>query len=331
MPLPLNLLKWMGSNGPAVLFFGVLVGLVFPSLADFAHPYMATGVWLFTFGVFAKTNLAEFRSSARHPAGTACALVAAVIVAPLIAALCASAMGFPLDLAAGIALATAAPPSGAAMVAMLGLEVSLAVFVMIVAVMLSPVTLPWLVGALGVDVPIDSWALAERLAWLTIPPALAAFALKRTAPGFVHRNTMAATGMASLGLLIVALGAMRGIQTMVLASPWQAAGYLALAFALNLGLQALGSIITKAAFKMNTRDALTMGLCFGNRNISLVSAAAAPFLSSHPDSALFMAMSFLPIFILPQLQTLWMNESDKRRQDQNLPLSSGRVLPTTEN
>ena len=72
-------------------------------------------------------------------------------------------------------------------------------------------------------------------------------------------------------------------------------------------------------------------LCFGNRNISLVSAAAAPFLSSHPDSALFMAMSFLPIFILPQLQTLWMNESDKRRQGQNLPLSSGRVLPTTEN
>ena len=310
-------LRWIGTNGPAVLFFGSLLGLCFPVAADWMHPFMGIGVWMFTFGAFAKTNFEEFRASTRHPAALGLAVVGSIILAPLIASALSTAFGFSPELSAGLALAAAAPPSGAAVVAMLGLDVSLAVFLMVVAVLLSPLTLPWLASAFGVAVNVDTAALAFRIAWLTLPPAVLAFSLKRAVPSFVNRNGVAATGMASLGLLVVAMGAMKGIQSRALAEPAQAAEYLALAFAFNLLLQGVGLAVSRLLAKLGRRDALTMGVCYGNRNVSLASVAASGFLATHQASALYMAMSFLPIFILPQLQTLWSTMAKRSRNSDN--------------
>jgi hypothetical protein len=46
-------------------------------------------------------------------------------------------------------------------------------------------------------------------------------------------------------------------------------------------------------------DALTVGLISGNRNVTLVWAAAAPALALQPEVELFVAMSVFPIFMLP--------------------------------
>lgn len=321
----MNTLRWMGTNGPAVLFFGSLVGLCFPLAADWMQPCMSIGVWMFTFGAFAKTNFAEFRASTRHPAALGFAIVGSIVLAPLIASALSTAFGFSPELSAGLALAAAAPPSGAAVVAMLGLDVSLAVFLMVFAVLLSPLTFPWLASAFGVAVNVDPTALASRIAWLTLPPAVLAFSLKCAVPKFVNRNGIAATGMASLGLLVVAMGAMKGIQSKVLADPAEAAEYLALAFAFNLLLQGVGLVASRLFAKLGRRDALTMGVCYGNRNVSLASVAASDFLVAHQASALYVAMSFLPIFILPQLQTLWFAMAKRTGNSNNTHTSPATI------
>lgn len=104
------------------------------------------------------------------------------------------------------------------------------------------------------------------------------------------------TGIAVLGLLLVAIGAMRGMHEQIAAAPSRAVLFLGLAFLLNAGLQIVGALLFAG---LERRRALTVGLVSGNRNITLVWAAAAPVLADEAVVELFLAMSVFPIFMLP--------------------------------
>ena len=99
-----------------------------------------------------------------------------------------------------------------------------------------------------------------------------------------------------LGLILVAVGAMRGMQGHISAAPAEAAALLGVAFLANAGFQAAGALLFAG---LERSRALTVGLVSGNRNVTLVWAAAAPALAGHPGVELFLAMSVFPIFILP--------------------------------
>jgi BASS family bile acid:Na+ symporter len=138
--------------------------------------------------------------------------------------------------------------------------------------------------------------MSLRLGAIVGGAALAAWLLRRHAGRWVAGNPNAMTGIAVLGLLLVAVGAMRGMREEVAAAPGQAVLLLGLAFLANAALQAVGALLFAA---LERRRALTVGLVSGNRNITLVWAAAAPFLAGHPGVELFLAMSVFPIFMLP--------------------------------
>ena len=71
---------------------------------------------------------------------------------------------------------------------------------------------------------------------------------------------------------------------------------LGLAFAINIGLQVLGTLIFA---RLDATTALGIGLVSGNRNVTLAWAAAGVGLA--PETELFLAMSVFPIFMLPAL------------------------------
>jgi BASS family bile acid:Na+ symporter len=100
-----------------------------------------------------------------------------------------------------------------------------------------------------------------------------------------------------VGLILVAIGAMRGMQRLILADLGYAATLLAIAFLGNAGMQILGALLFCG---VDRQRALTVGLVSGNhRNNTLVWAAAALFVATHAEVGLFLAMSVFPIFILP--------------------------------
>ena len=101
--------------------------------------------------------------------------------------------------------------------------------------------------------------------------ALSAALLRRFAGGFVRGNPQVMTGIAVAGLLLVAVAAMRGMQPRLLADPGGVAVMLAVAFAINIALQALGTLLFLRA---GAAEALTAGLVSGNRNVTLAWAAA---------------------------------------------------------
>jgi ACR3 family arsenite transporter len=98
------------------------------------------------------------------------------------------------------------------------------------------------------------------------------------------------------GLLLVAVAAMRGMQPRLLADPGGVAVVLAVAFGINVALQALGTLLFAWA---GAAEALTAGLVGGNRNVTLAWAAAGMGLPAETELAL--AMCVFPIFMLPAL------------------------------
>jgi BASS family bile acid:Na+ symporter len=296
---PSALLARAGRNGPVLLCGGVLIGLIAPALADLTRPLMGVAVFVFTLGAFLKVDGAAFRAELAGRRSTLAILAWCTFGVPALAyALVAIVRPAP-DLVLGLLLCSLAPPVGsaAAIAAMLGLGAPLALLASVAATLAAPFYLPPLAAALaGAELSIDPVAMSLRLGAIVGGAALVAWLLRRHAGRWVAGNPNAMTGIAVLGLLLVAIGAMRGMREEIAAAPAHAVLLLALAFAANAGLQATGALLFAA---LERRRALTVGLVSGNRNITLVWAAAAPFLADRPAVELFLAMSVFPIFMLP--------------------------------
>jgi len=300
MPAASRLLALAGRNGPALLFFGVLVGLVAPALAEAAKPLKDIAVFCFTLGAFLKVDLAAFReevASAPARRNLLVLLWVALGVPVAGAGLAASVAGSSPDLAQGILLASAAPAvaSAPAIAAMLGLSAPFALFATLASTFAAPVLMPALLAALGgPHAAIDPFAMAERLAVIVGGAAVAAWALRRFAGGFVKANPHAMTGVAVVALLVFAVGAMAGMQALFLRDPGLVARDLLLAFAVNAALQGIGLGLF---WGIGARGAATVGLVSGNRNVGLAWAAAGAGLPLGTE--VFLAMSVLPIFMMP--------------------------------
>jgi predicted Na+-dependent transporter len=304
-----DLLTLAGRHGPLFLLAGVLLGLAAAPLADAARPLMGVAVFTFTLGAFLKVDGAAFRRETARPAWIAVALAWTTLGVPLCMLGLVRLVGPEPGLAGGMTLAALAPPvaSVAAIAAMLGLSAPVALIASVSATVLSPFYLPPLASLFaGYDLQIDADAMALRLASIVGGAALVAAVLRRHAGRLVADNPHAITGIAVIGLVVVGIGAMSGIQDLILDRPAKVARYLVLAFAVNAGFQAVGAALFWPAGR---ERALSVGLVSGNRSVTLVWAAAGPSLAGAPDVELFLAASVFPIFMLPALSRrpiVWM-------------------------
>jgi BASS family bile acid:Na+ symporter len=294
-----RLLDFAGRNGPLILLFGVLTGLVLPPLAELARPLMGLAVFCFTLGAFLKVDGPAFRAETARPVLLGLVLLWATFGVPLLVVLLGRLFGTADDMAQGLVLATLAPPVGsaAAVAVMLGLSAPIALIASVVATALAPISLPLLAAwAGGPQLSIDPWHMMWTLLLIVGGAALSAALLRRFAGGFVRGNPQVMTGIAVAGLLLVAVAAMRGMQPRLLADPGGVAEVLAIAFGINVALQGLGTLLFVWA---GAAEALTAGLVSGNRNVTLAWAAAGMGLPAETELAL--AMCVFPIFMLPAL------------------------------
>ncbi|MGG5820042.1 hypothetical protein [Falsiroseomonas sp. HW251] len=293
------LLARAGRNGPVLLCGGVLIGLITPALADAARPLMGVAVFVFTLGAFLKVDGTVFRQEAADRQTIFLIVAWSTFGVPLLAYVLVQALRPGPDIALGLLLCTLAPPVGsaAAIAAMLGLSAPLALLATIAATLAAPLYLPPLAATLaGAELAIDPLTMSLRLAAIIGGAGLTSWLLRRYAGRWVAENPNAMTGIAVLGLLLVAIGAMGGMREQIVAGPARALLQLVLAFLVNVALQVVGALLFAG---LERRRALTVGLVSGNRNITLVWAAAAPFLAHQPGVELYLAMSVFPIFMLP--------------------------------
>ena len=295
-------LNWAGRNGPLLLFAGVLVGLVAPSLAHAARPLFGFAVFVFTLGAFLKVDLVSFRVELQQRSWIAVVLLWTTFGVPLVMFVLVRLLQPETALAQAMMLCMLAPPVGsaAAIAAMLGLSAPLALLATVSAMLLSPLYLPLLATWLGsYQLQIDPLAMMQRLLVIVGGAGVCATLLHRHARNFIAQNPHAMTGISVFGLILVAVGAMRGMQNYFLVNPREVLSYLMLAFVMNVGFQAMGAALFSFAGPVR---ALTIGLVSGNRSVTLAWAAAGSSLAGNQQVELYLAMSVFPIFMLPLLE-----------------------------
>lgn len=296
-----SILVWLGRHGSRLIALGVLLGLTVPPLASLMRPLLiVTIVGPFLIALI-RLDWRRLGRQLGRPAETGLMVAWLLLLSPLLVHAAILPLGLPPAIHAGIVLmATAAPLMASGNLAfMLGLDAALAVVVTLCATALMPFTLPPIaLHLLGVELDMAVGELMLRLGAVVGGCFAVAWVLRRLLPaGFTERHAEPLDGLAVLGLLLFGVAIMDGVTALILERPWFVLSCALAIYALNLCLQAFGALL----FVWRPRaEALTLGLCSGNRNLGLLLAALADEASA--ELFVFVAVAQLPIYTLPALQ-----------------------------
>jgi len=304
MPPLASGLGWIGRQASPLFCLGVFLGVLVPPLAGLLEPLILPAILLPFVIALLRLEPGALLAHGRRP-GLALALVAwSLLGSPLVvtAALALLPVGPEAGLAALLITTAACAPlmASPALALLLGLDVALALVVVVPATLLVPFTVPplafWLAG-LEIDLPPA--ALALRLAAIVLGSALLAALLRRLlGAARLARGAPVLDGLAVLGFLVFAVGVMDGFTLTALAEPGLVLVIVLAAFALNVGLQALTCLVVLPLGPW--RLALTAGLVAGNNNIGLLLAS---LVDTAPRLMLvYVAAAQFPIYLLPVLQ-----------------------------
>ncbi|MDH2344008.1 MULTISPECIES: hypothetical protein [unclassified Bradyrhizobium] len=283
-------------RGPTLLALGVLIGLVFPALADLARPLMSTTIFLIVLGTLLRIDSQAVVVALRRPSLSILLPAVVMVACPLVIGVAGHALNLAPELALAIVLAVSAPPSSgtAAVARMLGLDGAVPLVVTVLSMVLAPVTVPLLAGWFG-GLEISAFELAMRLALLIGSAEGIAFLLRRRAAPVLAAHGGVVDGIIVAALLVFAVATMSGIRAQIAVDLQAATLYFALAFACNIALQAAGAAVLPGTFAQR----LTVGLILGNRNVGLVWSALGA--AASPRMALYFAATQFPIYLLPRL------------------------------
>jgi hypothetical protein len=292
-----RILSTLGGQGPTLLVISLCAGLLISPLAHIGYDLLPLSAFLLTLGSFLTAGLAPSEAGIRLPL-MAVVLVWVGLALPLAAAVLLSSLPLDPALRAGVLLSLLAPPVGsaAAIAGMLGLRPRLALLVSIALTLLAPISIPCFATLLGLGVAFDMGALAIRLFSIIGAAGMVAFPAiwfhRHLTP--VLPDQRAATGIAVIGLIIVGLATSRGIRAQWTSNALRFDMMLVAAIVANFGLCALATLTFA---RLGLQTAGTIGLVTGNRNVTLVWAAASFGLP--PLAEGYVAACVIPVLALP--------------------------------
>lgn len=296
-----RLFAFLVRHGPKLLAVSILIGLALPALAAWVWPALTVLVWGMLFFSILRIDWLNVVHHARRPILLIGAVAWLMIGLPFLVWLLVYGLDFTPGLTAALVLVASSPPliASAAFALLVGLDSALALLLMIIGTLSVPFTAPMIaLEFLGLDLGVGVTEMMLRLAAF-IGSCLGAAMLTRRLAG-IRRLADAKTkleGTLVILLAVFAIGVMSGVTDRFLAAPGHVLFVAAIAFLANVGFQALAA----AAFAWIGRlDALTIGLCAGNRNLAIIIAVLPGGID--PDILLYFAMMQFPIYLLPVAQ-----------------------------
>jgi len=289
-------LAWAALHGRLVLVAGLAGGLLLPALAQAMAPHLP---WMVAVLLF----LSAFRIGHRETLGQL-RLIGRSMGALLVLQLGLPVTAFGLFYLAGLAesgaavavvLMLAAPPiTGAPNFTILaGEDPAPAMRLLILGTAAFPATA--LVGfallpTVGGGVQAAGGLMLKVMGAVAIGFAARAVILPRPTPA----QTRSLDGLGVVALAIIVIGLMAGIGPLLQTDLTALAGWLALAFAANFGLQAAGFAATRG--RLAAPDRAAFGIIAGNRNIAL-------FLIALPPETIAILLPFIGAYQVPMYLT----------------------------
>jgi len=298
--MPVRFLLTLARHARPVLAGGIFAGLLLPDLAALLRPLMEAAVVTSLSLSMLRIDWPAILAYGRQPARAGVALGWILLGAPALTLAAVTALGVPAGLAAALVFAAAAPPVTAspAFALLLGLDAALALVVLVIGTALLPLTLgPVAFWLLDLELSIGLGPFLLRVAiFIGLPFLISAISRRFIRRDWLDARATEINGSIVLALVVFAVAIMDGVTARLLADPWTVASFAGVAFVLNFALQALG---TAAFFWMGRRQALTMGLASGYRNMAIMLVLTAGI--AGPDMWLYVAMAQFPMYILPML------------------------------
>lgn len=296
-------LAWLGRRGTTAVAASLFVAMLAPPLSQLARPLLTPSIVALLIVAFLRVDTAAFAAIARRPAALAAATGWIMLAVPVATGAALSAAGgfenWP-GLALALMLMSCAPPvmSAPAFAALLGLDRSFSLALLVACMALTPLTAPVLARFYAGDgLPLSSAGLALRLALLLGGSGLAALALRaRLGDARIARARAELDGLNVIMLFVFALALMDGVARRLFADPAFVLALAGLSFAIAGGLLAASRLALAAA---GAERAMTAGLACGNRNMGLMLAALG---AGVPETTwLWFAVAQFPIYLMPAL------------------------------
>jgi BASS family bile acid:Na+ symporter len=303
LALPRSLLAFIGRHSAAAFGLSIFLGLALPQLAAALRPFIPISIFCFIVLSFARANMAGIRLVWSRPGRLGIALLWSTLVPPAIGFLAIQALGGALldpGIRLAIALMAAAPPLMASPVfaAVLGFENSLALSILVLGMIATPLTAPAFASILaGAHVPLEPLELAIRLAVFIGGGILVGIAVRHVV-GTVRLSSAKheLDGFNVVLFFLFAIAAMDGVIVATLEDPAMIAGF----FVLSTLLAAIGffaSYLAMRPFGFNDQFSYSIGI--GLRNMGLL---IAPIISLVPKTTfLYFAIAQVPIYLAPIL------------------------------
>jgi BASS family bile acid:Na+ symporter len=297
-------LAWLGRQGTRAVAATIFLGLAIPQLSDLLRPAVGPAIFLLLILAFLRVEPSAFRGQFK---GTRLrlllvAMAAMMIVTPLaLGALYLSVGSGKLwqDLSFALVLQVAAPPimSAPAFVALLGLDIALALAALVTSIAMTPISAPFFAALFGGDaLPLDATALALRLAFLLGGSFVIARLIRRlTGDKRIRAWREHIDGLNVIALFVFAAAIMGIVTYSLFSDPLFVLALIGLSFFIAFALMT----VTSALFWASGRErALTLGISAGMRNMGLMLAAA----SGVSDTVwLYFAVAQFPIYLAPWL------------------------------
>jgi BASS family bile acid:Na+ symporter len=279
----------------------VFVGLALPQLAEAFRPVLPVTIFLFVMLSFARADFSGIKRELRRPGRLFSAFLWMMLAMPAVIVPSVFALGrdaFEPGLLLGVALVAAGPPlmGFPAYAALLGLDNSLGITLLVFTMALTPFFAPPVASFIaGAAVPLDTFTLAIRLFLLLGGSMITAIIVRRwTGERRLVSWKHELDGFNVILYFIFAIAAMDGVIAQTLASPAKVALYLAV----GTGLAMIGFAISNVALRYLGRDeAFVLGLGTGLRNTGTLVAVMG--FACPPDTYLFFSLLQFPIYLAP--------------------------------
>ncbi|WP_203594885.1 MULTISPECIES: hypothetical protein [Roseobacteraceae] len=303
----MRLLPFLARHARWLMLIGLAFGIALPQAAQVVRPWLSELVALMLFVAALRIGPRAALGAVHHLRGTLGALLVFQLLCPLVLIALAAAFGLlqsPAALALILLMAAAPLASSPNLTLMVGGAPGPALRMLILGMLILPATtlpvfalLPAFGGAAGI------LGAALKLLLVILAATGLAFALR---PRLLPRPGPAALaqldGASALLMTTIVLALTSEIRPALLERPLELAGWMALAFAANLGPQALILWLRGRGGRSGGGEALdALAMIAGNRNIGIF-LVALPAQVTDP-LLLFIGCYQVPMFLTPLLMT----------------------------
>jgi len=298
----LNILRFLARHGRYALVVGLLAGLLLPDFAVKMKPWLPQLVVSLVFLTALRTGPKDTLKGLANFKSTLSVVLVFQLIVPLSALAISYLFGFaqsPYALAVVLVLAAPALNGSPNLSIMLGADPEPAFRLLILGTALLPLTmLPifWLLPQLG-DFTLAVASASRALLAIGIAISLGFLFSVKLIPNPTRAQTQAVDGVMTVALAVIVVGLMAALRPAFEASVTQTMVWMALAFAVNYGMQ----IVTFLASKCLNwgPEAVPYSIVSGNRNVAIFLVAIPPEVAE--PLLIFLGCYQVPMYLTPIL------------------------------